>query len=126
MTLFFRSKARQEEEKILGGITIPKELSGLNFIHIEGRDSGKKLMLLALSTCGFCRKAIQFMDDRGVEYVYIYTDKLSIAHRGAVRKYVSQKFSTSLSFPFLVIDYQRWISGFLRIEWEELIPDENN
>ena len=41
--------------------------------HVEGENKGK-ILLYALSTCGWCRKTRQLLDDLGVAYDYIYVD----------------------------------------------------
>ncbi|NQT57910.1 MAG: glutaredoxin [Bacteroidetes bacterium] len=100
---------------------IPEELSKLPFIHVEGENKGKNLIMISLTTCGFCKKAMQFLTDKGASFAYIYLDKENPAVKKILRSYVSETFDTSITFPFLIIDNKKWISGFLRIEWEDLL-----
>ncbi len=115
----FRKKFEQPA-KTLGTIEIPEELSLIPFVLSEGNNPGMQLMFFALSTCGFCRKAKEFLEERNIEFVHVYVDTLTLAKKVSLRRYVSEHFQASITYPFLVIDQQRWISGFLRIEWEEL------
>ena len=48
--------------------------------HVDGENKGD-ILLYALSTCGWCRKTREFLDDLGVEYSYIYMDHLEGAER---------------------------------------------
>ena len=100
---------------------IPKALSKIHFIHKEGENKGKNLILISLSTCGFCKKAVQFLTEKGVPFAYTYLDKETPAAKKLLRAYVSETFDTSITYPFLMIDNKKWISGFLRVEWEDLI-----
>ena len=44
--------------------------------HVAGKNVGK-IMLYALSTCGWCRKTRDLLESLGVEYDYVYVDLLS-------------------------------------------------
>jgi glutaredoxin-like protein NrdH len=100
---------------------IPETLAKLPFIHVEGENKGKNLIMISLTTCGFCKKAMQFLTDKGVPFAYLYLDKENPAAKKLLRAYISETFDTSITYPFLMIDNKKWISGFLRIEWEDLI-----
>ena len=39
--------------------------------HVKGENKGK-IMLYALSTCVWCKKTRELLDDLGVEYYFIY------------------------------------------------------
>ena len=43
--------------------------------HVTGENKGK-IMLYALSTCGWCRRTKEFLNSLGVEYSYIFIDLL--------------------------------------------------
>ena len=43
--------------------------------HVKGKNKGK-IILYALSTCGWCRKTKEFLNDLGVGYDFIYVDYL--------------------------------------------------
>ena len=91
---------------------------------VEGSDSGRDPFVFALSTCGFCRKAIAFLKERGVAFSYVYVDRLKPEEKKRIRTFVSETFNTSVTYPFLIMKGSKWISGFLRVEWEEYFPNE--
>ncbi len=91
---------------------------------VEGSDSGRDPFVFALSTCGFCRKAIAFLKERGVAFSYVYVDRLKPEEKKRIRTFVSETFNTSITYPFLIMKGNKWISGFLRVEWEEYFPNE--
>ncbi len=41
--------------------------------HVEGQDKGK-LVLFALSTCGWCKKTRALIEDLDASYDYVYVD----------------------------------------------------
>ena len=47
--------------------------------HVNGENRGK-ILLYALSTCGWCKKTKGLLNKLGVEYSYIYVDLVEILH----------------------------------------------
>ena len=43
---------------------------------VEGEKGDHDLLLFALSTCGWCRKARNFLDGNSLAYRYVYVDLL--------------------------------------------------
>ncbi len=78
--------------------------------HITGEDRGK-LMLFALSTCGWCKKTKALLDKLGVAYDYIYVDLLKGNEKSNVVKQV-ENWNPRCSFPTLVINEKKCIVGF--------------
>ena len=78
--------------------------------HVAGDDRGS-VTLYALSTCVWCRKTKELLDELHVAYNYAYVDLLS----GPDREEAVQKikvWSPAVSFPTLVINGNRIIMGF--------------
>lgn len=82
----------------------------MEMVHVKGRNAGK-VILYALSTCGWCRKTKDFLGELGVTYDYVDTDLLTGKERDDVRKEV-QKWNPKCSFPTLVINSKQCIVGF--------------
>jgi len=78
--------------------------------HVPGRDAGR-IMLYALSTCGWCAKTRKLLEDMGVAYDYEYVDQLKGEEKQGVMKVV-EKWNPSCSFPTLVLKDKRCIVGF--------------
>jgi len=62
-----------------------------------------KVKVFALSTCGWCKRAISWLDENGVTYEKIETDKLDSSERESVLEEMKQ-FNPRRSFPTIVID----------------------
>jgi len=94
-------------------------LESIPFTTVEGRQAKQPLTVFALSTCGFCRRAITFLNDSTIAYRYVYVDKLDKPAQDAVRAYVKKTFHTMLSYPFLCIGEDDYLTGFIRASWEK-------
>lgn len=81
----------------------------MTMIHVEGKKMGR-ILLYALSTCVWCRKTKQLLDQLGVDYNFIDVDLLSETERAQVIEEV-KKLNPRSSFPTLTIDDQ-CIIGF--------------
>ena len=71
----------------------------------------KKVKLFALSTCGWCKKTRQFLDDHDVDYEYEYVDLLTGAEK---EECVAEllRWNPRRSFPTVVIDDKVVVVGF--------------
>jgi glutaredoxin-like protein NrdH len=78
--------------------------------RVEGENRGD-IVLYALSTCGWCRKTRQLLEEMGVGYSYEYVDLLPRNEREQVRQEV-MKWNPRGSFPTIVIDNERTVVGF--------------
>ena len=87
--------------------------------HIEGQNKGK-LVLFALSTCGWCKKTRALIEDLNADYEYVYVDLLKGKERDEVVEIV-KKWNPQVSFPTLVINDKKTIVGFKEDEIREAI-----
>ena len=78
--------------------------------HVAGKNKGK-VMLYALSTCGWCKKTKALLNELGVEYDYTDVDLLKGEEQSAAIKEIT-KFNPDCNFPTLVIDNRKSIVGF--------------
>jgi len=74
----------------------------MNATKVNGRNKGE-IMLYALSTCGWCKKTKELLNELGVEYSFIYVDLLEGEEKAEVMKEV-EKWNPACSFPTLVIN----------------------
>jgi len=87
--------------------------------HVDGENKGK-VVLFALSTCGWCKKTRMLLEDLGAEYDYVYVDFLQGEERQKVIKQV-EKWNPQLSFPTLVINDEETIVGFNEDKVREIL-----
>jgi glutaredoxin len=86
--------------------------------HVNGKNKGK-VMLYALSTCGWCKRTKELLLVIGVEFDYVYVDLLEGKEQDAAMDNV-ERFNPSGSFPTLVIDDKKCIVGFKEQEIREV------
>ena len=89
-------------------------------VHVEGSRSDHKVMLFALSTCGWCRRTKKLLEKLDVTYDYIDVDQLVGEEKQAVREEVT-RWNPACSFPTLVIDDEHCIVGFREEEIREVL-----
>lgn len=85
--------------------------------HVDGKDKGK-VMLYALSTCGWCGKTKDLLRELGIGFDYAYVDLLDGKEQSDAMDQV-EKFNPSGSFPTLVINDRISIVGFKEKEIRE-------
>jgi glutaredoxin len=70
-----------------------------------------KVMVYALSTCGWCKKTINLLEQLNIEFDYLYVDLLRGKEQDDAMNIV-EKFNPRGSLPTIVIDDSRAIVGF--------------
>lgn len=78
--------------------------------HVAGKNKGK-LLLFALSTCAWCKKAKKMLTSLGVGFDYCDVDRLDKESRQAAEKEL-KKWNPHSTFPTLVLDNKKCIIGF--------------
>jgi glutaredoxin-like protein NrdH len=82
----------------------------MDWIHVEGENRGQ-VVLYALSTCGWCKKTKQLLDELGVEYRYKYVDMAFGKEREELLDEVRQ-WNPQSSFPTVVVNGEKSIIGY--------------
>ena len=86
--------------------------------HVAGENKGK-IMLYALSTCIWCQRAKEFLDELGVEYDYVDVDLLEGDEQNQAVEAVKE-LNPRCSYPTLAINGQ-CIVGFKQQEIKEAL-----
>ena len=87
--------------------------------HVDGVNKGK-VMLFALSTCVWCKRTKQFLNNLGVAYDFVFVDMLSGAEKDEVMKEI-EKWNPRCSFPTMVVNDKKCIIGFKEDEIKEAL-----
>ena len=86
--------------------------------HVPGRNAGQ-VTLYALSTCIWCKKTKQLLDDLGVEYNYEYIDLLEGKEKDSAIETV-KRWNPMCTFPTVVIN-DKCVVGFDESKIRELL-----
>lgn len=78
--------------------------------HIEGNKKGN-VVLYALSTCQWCEKTKDLLDELKVDYYYVYVDMADYNELIKIKEEI-KKYNPAFSFPTLVLDQEDSIIGF--------------
>ncbi|HOX31939.1 MAG TPA: glutaredoxin family protein [Spirochaetales bacterium] len=92
-------------------------LETLTYTDVEGARKERSITVYALSTCGFCKKAMAFLDARGFAYRYIYVDRIPLETKNEAKRELKERFKADIAFPFAVIDGERHLVGFIEADW---------
>ena len=87
--------------------------------HVNGKKIGK-IILYALSTCGWCAKTKNLLRELGVDFDYIYVDLLEGQEQDTIMNEV-ERWNPKGSFPTLVIQDKKCIIGFREDEIREAL-----
>ena len=91
----------------------------IEFTHVPGAGRNR-IVLYALSTCGWCRKTKRLLDELGLAYDYVDVDLLEGA-RNAEAKEDIMRWNPRCSFPTLVVNDELCIVGFDEEEIRRLV-----
>ncbi|WP_292390076.1 glutaredoxin family protein [Methanosarcina sp. UBA5] len=87
--------------------------------HISGIDRGKVVMY-GLSTCVWCKRTKKLLIDLGVNFDFIYVDKLEGEEENQAVEEL-RRFNPSTSFPTTIINGEKAIVGFKEKEIREVL-----
>jgi glutaredoxin-like protein NrdH len=96
-------------------------LEELSFVVKNGSRNDHAIVVYALSTCGFCKRAMAFLDEQGFSYKYIYVNQIPIDAKNEIKKILRERFNENVAFPFAVIDHDSHLVGFIQPDWERTL-----
>ena len=79
--------------------------------HIEGSKSEHDVLFFGLSTCGWCKKTKQYLEENGVAFKYVSVDQVPRDERDAVVEELT-KHNPNRNFPTVVIDGSKVVVGY--------------
>jgi glutaredoxin len=94
-------------------------LEQIDYNVVDGEREGPELIVFSLSTCAFCRKAMDFLKANGFGYRFVYLDQLDFDLKREAKKELKERFRNLPVFPVLVVDDSEALSGFVEERWAE-------
>lgn len=88
--------------------------------RIPGSNNEHRVVFYGLSTCIWCKRTRQFLEDQGVEFDFVYVDLLQGQEREEAIEQV-RSWNSAVSFPTVVIDDSQCIVGYKQKEIEEVL-----
>lgn len=93
----------------------------MNELLVDGARRDRALVFYSLSTCVMCRKAREYLGEKGFAYRVVMVDQLDPAEKSRLKEELSRRHGMRVSFPALVVDESRVVLGFFRAAWDEAL-----
>jgi len=93
----------------------------LQFEKREGSRKDRDIIVLALSTCGFCKRGLEFLDSHNFTYRFIYLDTLAKEERRKISEEFRENFKQRSLYPALIVDNKDFQLGFIQKAWEKTL-----
>jgi glutaredoxin len=103
---------------------VEREIDKVKYKTVEGERQDHDVTVYSLSTCAFCRRAIEFLKNNGVQFKYAHLDLIDVDTKRAVKRELSERFDNIVVFPILVVDDQKAFSGFTESVWARALDLE--
>nr|MDO8097555.1 glutaredoxin family protein [Candidatus Njordarchaeota archaeon] len=87
---------------------------------VLGKNKKHKVLIYALSTCVWCKRAKQLMNDNGIEYEYVDIDLCSPKEQEEIKNDIMKR-GGSIGFPCIIIDDKTLITGFREDKIKEVL-----
>ncbi len=87
---------------------------------VSGKDDRHKVLLYAISTCGWCRRTKRFLKGNDIEFEYVDVDLCSREDREEIRRDILSR-GGELSYPATIINDKILINGFKEGELREAL-----
>ena len=88
--------------------------------RVPGRNNKHKVLMYAISTCGWCKRTKNFLRDNNIEYEYVDIDLCNREDREEIRKDILSR-GGHLSYPTIIIDEKSLITGFQEDKIREVL-----
>ena len=104
------------------------DFDGIAFKRHEGGNKKREVYFFGLSTCGFCKSALNFLNDNSIEYKYIFMDELELEIKISIKESFKKEYGKRLLYPTAIIERNVVLSGFIKPAWENALgtnPEKN-
>jgi glutaredoxin-like protein NrdH len=75
----------------------------MQLTKVQGRNNKHKVLMYAISTCGWCKRAKRTLNNMDVEYEYIDIDLCSIGDKEKIRQDITKR-GGRLLYPTIIIN----------------------
>jgi glutaredoxin len=93
----------------------------LTFNEVSGSHDEKKIQVLALKSCAFCKRAMEFLGKHDIAYEYAYVDDLSGQDKKRLKEEFKDRFGERPLFPTVIVDDADYQLGFIEKAWEKML-----
>lgn len=87
---------------------------------VHGPHDDRHIVFYGLSTCVWCKRTRKFLEDQGVQFDYVYIDKLKGQERAEAIEQV-RGWNSAVSFPTVVVGDATCVVGYKPDELKEAL-----
>jgi glutaredoxin-like protein NrdH len=80
-------------------------------IKVRGKNNKHKVLLYAISTCVWCKRAKKFLTENNIEYEYVDVDICNKEDLEKIREAILGR-GGRLSYPTVIVDDRILVTGF--------------
>ena len=92
-------------------------LDSLTYTDVEGSRHDHSITIFSLSTCGFCKRCMTWLGNKGFAYRFIHVDHIPVDVKTEAKKILKERFKEDVAFPFAIIDDDQHLVGFIEPDW---------
>lgn len=96
-------------------------LETLSYTTVDGPRTEPAITVYALSTCGFCKRAMTFLQNNGFAYRYIYVDTIPVEVKNEAKRALKDKYKADVAFPFATVGASDHLVGFIEADWKRTL-----
>ncbi len=79
-------------------------------VKVPGRNNKHQVLVYAISTCGWCKRAKKFLNDNNIGYEYIDVDVCNWEDKNKIMQDIKSR-GGQLAYPTLIIDNKILLTG---------------
>jgi len=87
---------------------------------VDGKNKKHHVLMYAISTCAWCKRTKQLLRNNSVEFEYVDIDLCNEEDREKIRQDIIHH-GGSLSYPTLIVDDKKLITGYDEAEIREAL-----
>lgn len=96
-------------------------LDTLTYTTVQGENTTPHITVYALSTCGFCKRAMTYLEKNKFAYRFIYMDTIPVEVKNEAKRTLKEKFKVDIAFPFATINDSEYLVGFIEADWKRTL-----
>ncbi len=93
----------------------------LEYTSVTGKKTNPEITIFALSTCGFCKRSLAFLEANEFAYRYVHIDKISLDAKSQVKRELKEKYKVDIAFPFATLSPDSYLVGFIEVDWRKTL-----
>lgn len=89
---------------------VKRQETEMQTVKVPGENNNHKVLMYAISTCGWCQRAKRLLRDHNIEYEYVDVDLCSDEDREEIMNDILGR-GGHLSYPTIIVDDRMLING---------------